>query len=53
MSARLELITVPMEKPEELNLILGQAHGASPLGVETEQEVTARHDLLRAIGYKL
>jgi len=26
MSAELELITVRIEKPEELNLILGQAH---------------------------
>jgi adenosine/AMP kinase len=33
--------------------ILGVVDGASPLGVEAEQDVTARHDLLRAIGYKL
>jgi adenosine/AMP kinase len=26
MSAELELITVAIEKPEELNLIFGQAH---------------------------
>jgi adenosine/AMP kinase len=26
MSASLEFVTVPIEKPEELNLILGQAH---------------------------
>jgi uncharacterized protein len=33
--------------------ILGVVDGASPLGVEAEQDVTVRHDLLRAIGYKL
>ncbi len=33
--------------------ILGVVDGASPLGVEAERDVTARHDLLRAIGYKL
>jgi hypothetical protein len=27
--------------------------GGSPLGVETEADVTARRELLREIGYKL
>jgi len=33
--------------------IAGVVDGASPLGVETEEDVVARHDLLRRIGYKL
>jgi adenosine/AMP kinase len=33
--------------------IAGVVDGASPLGVETEADVVARHDLLRKIGYKL
>lgn len=33
--------------------ILGVIDGGPPLGVETGADVTARHDLLRAIGYKL
>jgi uncharacterized protein len=33
--------------------ILGVVDGGSPLGVETEEDVAARRDLLRAIGYKL
>jgi len=33
--------------------ILGAVDGGSPLGVETEEDVAARRDLLRAIGYKL
>lgn len=33
--------------------ITGVVDGASPLGVETEEDVAARHDLLRRIGYKL
>ena len=33
--------------------IVGVVDGSSPLGVETEEDVTARHDLLRKIGYKL
>lgn len=32
--------------------ILGVVDGAVPLGVETEEDVAARHELLRAIGYK-
>jgi adenosine/AMP kinase len=33
--------------------ILGVVDGASPLGVETDDDVAARKELLRAIGYKL
>ena len=33
--------------------IAGVVDGASPRGVETEDDVAARHDLLRRIGYKL
>ena len=33
--------------------ILGVIDGGSPLGVETAEDVAARHDLLRQIGYKL
>jgi uncharacterized protein len=33
--------------------ILGVVDGSSPLAVETEQDVVARRDLLRSIGYKL
>ena len=33
--------------------VAGVVDGEPPLGVETEQDVAARRDLLRAIGYKL
>ena len=33
--------------------VLGVIDGGGPLGVETDQDVAARHGLLRAIGYKL
>ena len=33
--------------------ILGVVDGSMPLGVETEDDVAARRDLLRSIGYKL
>jgi adenosine/AMP kinase len=33
--------------------IIGVVDGGSPLGVETEDDVAARRDLLRKIGYKL
>jgi adenosine/AMP kinase len=33
--------------------VAGVIDGAPPIGVETEQDVTDRKDLLRAIGYKL
>ena len=33
--------------------IVGVIDGETPLGVETDDDVDARRDLLRAIGYKL
>ena len=33
--------------------ILGVVDGQSPLGVETDPDVTARKQLLREMGYKL
>lgn len=33
--------------------VVGVVDGGSPLGVETEEDVAARRQLLRAIGYKL
>ena len=33
--------------------IVGVVDGQVPLGVETDRDVAGRHDLLRAIGYKL
>jgi len=33
--------------------IVGVIDGQSPVGVETDRDVAERHDLLRAIGYKL
>ena len=33
--------------------ILGVVDGGAPLGVETQADVVARHQLLRQIGYKL
>ncbi len=33
--------------------ILGVVDGETPVGVETEPDVAERHELLRAIGYKL
>jgi uncharacterized protein len=33
--------------------VIGVVDGETPLGVETEQDVAERRDLLRAIGYKL
>ena len=33
--------------------VVGVVDGSSPRGVESESDVAARHDLLRAIGYKL
>jgi hypothetical protein len=33
--------------------VVGVVDGEPPLGVESEQDIAARHDLLRAIGYKL
>ena len=41
----LEVVTV--DKPADMNVIIGQAR------IERESDVADRHRLLRAIGYKL
>jgi uncharacterized protein len=46
----LEVIVVQTEQGRG---IVGVVDGESPLGVETEEDVAARHELLRKIGYKL
>jgi adenosine/AMP kinase len=66
---KLELEVVSVEKPEDVNVILGQAHfiktvedlhevlaqaaPGAPLGVESVDDVEDRRALLRRIGYKL
>ena len=45
-----EVIVVQTERGRG---IAGVVDGESPRGVETEDDVVARHDLLRKIGYKL
>ena len=45
-----EVIVVQTERGRG---IAGVVDGESPRGVETEQDVVARHELLRKIGYKL
>jgi len=45
-------VEVVVAQTESGRAILGVVDGGSPLGVETDDDVTARHDLLRAIGYK-
>ncbi|MGE5274083.1 MAG: adenosine-specific kinase [Verrucomicrobiota bacterium] len=46
-------VEVVLVETSQGRAILGVVDGASPLGVETEEDVAIRHDLLRAIGYKL
>lgn len=46
----LEVIVVETERGRG---IAGVVDGESPRGVETDEDVVARHDLLRKIGYKL
>ena len=45
-----EVIVVQTERGRG---IAGVVDGESPRGVETEEDVVARHELLRRIGYKL
>jgi adenosine/AMP kinase len=45
-----EVIVVQTERGRG---IAGVVDGSSPLGVETDEDVTARRELLRRIGYKL
>jgi adenosine/AMP kinase len=46
-------VEVILAETEHGRAILGVVDGGSPLGVETEEDVAARQQLLRAIGYKL
>ena len=54
----MEITSVKIEVPPEINIILGQAHfiktvdGESPVGIETEKDVKERKTFLRTIGYK-
>jgi adenosine/AMP kinase len=46
-------VAVIVAETEQGRGILGVIDGASPKGVEGPEDVQARHDLLRRIGYKL
>jgi hypothetical protein len=46
-------VEVVVAETEQGRAILGVVDGASPLGVETEQDVAERKALLRRFGYKL
>jgi uncharacterized protein len=45
-------VEVVLAETEQGRAILGVVDGVAPLGVETEQDVQARRELLRTIGYK-
>ena len=56
----MQLGTVKIEKPEDVNFILGQSHfiktvedGEKPKGVEAADDIAWRKEILRKIGYKL
>jgi adenosine/AMP kinase len=46
-------VEVVVAQTEQGRAVLGVVDGGSPLGVETDQDVAARKELLRRIGYKL
>ena len=46
-------VEVVLAETPQGRAILGVVDGETPLGVETEEDVAARRDLLRQIGYKL
>ncbi len=46
-------VEVVVGETEQGRAILGVVDGASPLGVETEQDIAERKELLRRFGYKL
>ncbi len=46
-------VEVVLAEMSQGRAILGVVDGGSPLGVETEADEAERHELLRAIGYKL
>jgi hypothetical protein len=45
-------VEVILAKTEQGCGILGVIDGESPMGVETEEDVKHRHELLRKFGYK-
>jgi hypothetical protein len=46
-------VQVVLAETEQGRGVLGVIDGASPAGIETEQDIAERKSLLRAIGYKL
>jgi len=46
-------VQVVLAQTEQGRGILGVVDGVSPLGVETEEDIAARRELLRRFGYKL
>jgi uncharacterized protein len=46
-------LEVILAETEQGRAILGVVDGGSPLGVDTDEDVKARNELLRKIGYKL
>jgi uncharacterized protein len=46
-------VEVVLAETEQGRAILGVVDGGSPLGVETDEDVKVRKELLRKIGYKL
>jgi adenosine/AMP kinase len=46
-------VEVVLAETEQGRAILGVVDGGAPLGVESDADERERHDLLRAIGYKL
>ena len=46
-------VTVIVAEEGEGRAILGVVDGASPVGVETDDDIVERKDLLRRFGYKL
>ena len=46
-------VDVVVAETGQVRGVLGVIDGSSPLGVETDEDVTERKDLLRRVGYKL
>jgi uncharacterized protein len=46
-------VEVILTETEQGRAIVGVVDGGSPIGVESEEDVAARGQLLREIGYKL
>ena len=45
-------VEVVVAETERGRAVLGVVDGGAPLGVESEDDVSARHELLRALGYR-